>query len=64
MSRHVTNDEEDDDRCAMCVSLNLIRVSPELCLFDEIVATYANDLDYADIIANLHPPSNVALGDL
>ena len=34
-----------------CVSLNLTRVSPESCLFDEIVAAYNRDPDYADIIA-------------
>ena len=64
LSRQATDDEEDDDRCAMCVSLNLTRVSPEMCLFDEIVAAYANDTDYADIIAYLPAPSDVALGAL
>ena len=54
--------DEDDDRCAMCVSLNLTRVSPESCLFDEIVAAYNRDPDYADIIAYLRAPSDVALG--
>ena len=56
------NDDEDDDRCAMGVSLNLTRVSPGSCLFDEIVAAYNRDPDYADIIAYLRAPSDVALG--
>ena len=47
------DDDEDNDQCAMCVSLNLTRFSPESCLFDKIVATYANDPDYADIITFL-----------
>ena len=32
------DDDEDDDRCATCLSLNLTRVSSESYLFDEIVA--------------------------
>ena len=44
------------------VSLNLTRVSSESCLFDEIVAAYNSDPDYADIIAYLRAPSDVALG--
>ena len=44
------------------VSLNLTRVTPELCLFDEIVVAYANDPEYADIIAYLRTASDVALG--
>ena len=46
----------------MCVLLNLTRASPESCLFDEIVAAYNSDPDYADIIAYLRAPSGVALG--
>ena len=46
------------------MSLNLTRVTPELCLFDNIVAAYKNDPDYADIIAYLRAPSDVALGAL
>ena len=64
LRRQVTDDEEDDDRCAMYVSLNLTRFSPEMCLFDEFVAAYANDPDYSDIIAYLRAPSDVALGAL
>ena len=62
LSCQATDDEEEDDRCVMGVSLNLTRVSPELCLFDEIVADYANDPDYADIIAYLRGHSDVATG--
>ena len=64
LSRQATDDDDEDDRCATCVSLNLTRVTPELCLFDEIVAAYANDPDYADIIAYLRAPSDAALGAL
>ena len=32
VSRQVTDDDEYDDRCATCVSLNLTRVTPELRL--------------------------------
>ena len=40
LSRQATDDDEDEVRCAMCVSvsLNLTRVTFELCHFDEIVA--------------------------
>ena len=34
---------------------------PESCLFDKVVAAYASDPDYADIIAYLRAPSDVAL---
>uniref|UniRef100_A0AAV1TQ33 Reverse transcriptase domain-containing protein n=1 Tax=Peronospora matthiolae TaxID=2874970 RepID=A0AAV1TQ33_9STRA len=64
LSRQATDDVDEDNRCATCVSLNLSRVTPELCLFDEIVAAYANDPDYADIIAYLRAPSEAALGAL
>ncbi|CAI5701508.1 unnamed protein product [Peronospora effusa] len=64
LSSQATDDEEDDDRCAMCVSLNLTRVTPEPCLFDEIVAAYKGDSDYADIIEYLRAPSDAALGAL
>ncbi|CAI5730830.1 unnamed protein product [Peronospora farinosa] len=62
LSRQATDDKEDDDRCAMCVSLNLTRVTPEPCSFDEIVAAYKGDSDYADIIEYLRAPSDAALG--
>ena len=62
LNRQEGDDDEDDDRCAMCVSLNLTRASTESCLFDEIVAIYNSDPDYADIIAYLRAPSDVALG--
>ena len=62
LNRQEVDHDEDDDRCAMGVSLNLTRVSPESCLFDEIVAAYNSDPDYADIIAYLRAPSDVALG--
>ena len=61
MSRQAADDDDDDDRCATCVSLNVTRVTPELCLFDDIVAAYGNDPDYADIIAYLRASSDVAL---
>ena len=48
----------------MCVSLNRTQVSSESCLFDEIVATYTSDPDYADIIAYLHASIDVTLGAL
>uniref|UniRef100_A0AAV1TZI6 Integrase zinc-binding domain-containing protein n=1 Tax=Peronospora matthiolae TaxID=2874970 RepID=A0AAV1TZI6_9STRA len=64
LSRQATQDDNEDDRCATCVPLNLTRVTPELCLNDEIVAAYANDPDYADIIAYLRAPSDAALGAL
>ena len=47
----------------VCI-LNLIRATPELCFFDEIVAAYAHDLGYADNIAFLRAPSDVVLGAL
>uniref|UniRef100_A0AAV1UYN1 Uncharacterized protein n=1 Tax=Peronospora matthiolae TaxID=2874970 RepID=A0AAV1UYN1_9STRA len=64
LSRRATDDDDEDDECVTCVSLNLTRVTPELCLFDEAVAAYANDPDYADIIAYLRAPSDAALGAL
>ena len=64
LSRQATDDDDDDDRCATYVSLNLTRVTPELCLFDDIVAAYKYDPDYADIIASVRAPSNIALGAL
>ena len=48
----------------MCVSLYLTRVSPESCLFDEIVAAYNSDPDYAAFVYYLHAPSDAALGAL
>uniref|UniRef100_A0AAV1VC31 Integrase n=1 Tax=Peronospora matthiolae TaxID=2874970 RepID=A0AAV1VC31_9STRA len=33
-----TDDDDEDDRCATCVSLNLTRVTFEFCFFDKIVA--------------------------
>ena len=62
LSRQEVDDDEDDDRCATCVSLNLTRVSPESCLLGEVVATYTSDPDYVDIIAYLRAPSDAALG--
>ena len=38
LSRQEVDNDEDDNRCMMWVSLNLIRVSPKLCFFDEVVA--------------------------
>ena len=65
LSRHATDDDDDeDDRCSTCVSLNLTRVTPDLCLFDKIIAAYANDPDDAGIIACLRAPSDAALGYL
>lgn len=64
LSRQTADDDEDDDRCATCVALNLTRFTPELNLFDEIVAAYKNDPDYADIITYLLAPSDDALGSL
>ena len=61
LNRQEVDDNEDDDRCTMCVSLNLTRVCPESCLFDKNVAAYASDPDYAEFIAYLRGPSNVAL---
>ena len=61
LSRQEVDNDEDDDRCAKCVSLNLNRVSPKSWLFDEIVTTYANDPDYDDIIAYLCAPTDAAL---
>lgn len=45
----------------MCVLLNMIRVSPESCLFDEIVTAYNSGADYADINAYLRAPGDIAL---
>ena len=64
LSRQEVDDDEDDDRCATCLSLNLTRVSPKSCLFDEIVAAYKSDTDYADIIAYLRALSDATLGAL
>ena len=64
LSRQNIDDDEDDDRCATCVSLNMTRVSPESCLFVEIVADYASDPDYADFVSYLHAHSDAALEDL
>ena len=61
LSRQEVDNDEDDDRCATCVSLNLTCVSPKSCLFDEIVTTYANDPYYDDIIAYLCAPTDAAL---
>ena len=62
LSRQEIDDDEDDDRCATCVSLNLTRVFPESCLIDETVAAYTSDPNYADIIAYLRVSSDAALG--
>ena len=61
LSRQEVDNDEDDDRCATCVSLNLTCVSLKSCLFDEIVTTYANDPYYDDIIAYLCAPTDAAL---
>ena len=39
-------------------------VYSQLCLFDEIVAVFNSDSDYADVIAYLRAPSDVTLGAL
>ena len=49
--------------CDVCIA-EFNSGHPELCLFDEIVVAYENDPDYADIIAYLRAPSDVALGAL
>ena len=46
---------------ATCVSLNLTRGSSKSCLYDEIFPAYVSLPDYADIIAYLRAPSDVAL---
>uniref|UniRef100_A0AAV1TSL1 Uncharacterized protein n=1 Tax=Peronospora matthiolae TaxID=2874970 RepID=A0AAV1TSL1_9STRA len=61
LSRQAIDDDDEDDRCVTCVSLNLTQVTPELRLFDEIVAAYANDPVYADIMIYLRAPSDAAL---
>ena len=64
LSGQATDNDDEDDQCAMSVSLDLTLVTPELCLFDKIVLAYKNDSDYADFIAYLRAPSDVALGAL
>ena len=62
--RSALSRQEDDCRCATCVSLNQTLVSPESCFFNGVIAAYTSDSDYADIIAYLRAPSNAAQGDL
>ena len=64
LSLQVTDDSENDDRCAMVVSLYLTRITHERCLFDQNVVANENDSDHADIIAYLRSPSDGALGAL
>ena len=47
LNRQKVDDDEDDDRCATCVSLSLTRASPESFLFYKFVAAYASGPDYA-----------------
>uniref|UniRef100_A0AAV1V5P0 Integrase zinc-binding domain-containing protein n=1 Tax=Peronospora matthiolae TaxID=2874970 RepID=A0AAV1V5P0_9STRA len=61
LSCQATDDKDEDDRFATCVSLNFVRVTHELCLFDKFVAAYANDPDYADIMNYLRAPSASSL---
>ena len=61
MSRQEVDDDEDDDRCATCVLLNLTRISTKTCLFKVIVADNNGDPYHADIIAFLRAPSDVRL---
>lgn len=53
LSHQAADDDDEDGRYATCVAFDLTRVTPEICLFDEIVAANTNDPDYADIIAYL-----------
>ncbi|KAE9000911.1 hypothetical protein PF011_g13979 [Phytophthora fragariae] len=67
LGRQVIDDEdEDDDHCAVCIAsgINLTNVSPDMDLRDEIVAAYAVDVVYADIVAYLRAPSDETLGAL
>ncbi|KAE9337692.1 hypothetical protein PR003_g11886 [Phytophthora rubi] len=67
LRRQVIDDEdENDDHCAVCLAsgINLTNVSPEMDLRDEIVAAYADDAIYADIVAYLRAPSDKTLGAL
>ncbi|KAE9171268.1 hypothetical protein PF005_g27214 [Phytophthora fragariae] len=67
LCRQVVDDEdEDDDDCAVCIAsgINLTSVAPEMDLRDKIVAAYADDAVYADIVAYLRAPSDEILGAL
>ncbi|KAG6610270.1 reverse transcriptase [Phytophthora cinnamomi] len=67
LGRQVIDDkDEGDDYCAVCAAsgTNLTSVSPEMNLRDEIVAAYADDAVYANILAYLRSPSDETLGVL
>ncbi|GMF28856.1 unnamed protein product [Phytophthora fragariaefolia] len=67
LGRQVIDDEdESDDHCAVCAAsgINLTSVSAEMALRDEIVAAYADDGVYANILAYLLSPSDETLGAL
>ncbi|KAG6622099.1 reverse transcriptase [Phytophthora cinnamomi] len=62
----IDGEDEGDDHCALCAAsgINLASVSPEMDLRDEIVAAYADDAVYANILAYLRSPSDETLGAL
>ena len=49
--------------CEVCIAVP-DSISPESCLFDEGVAAYTSDPDYADIIDYMRAPNDAALGNL
>ncbi|GMF23238.1 unnamed protein product [Phytophthora fragariaefolia] len=65
-SQVIDDEDESDDHCAVCaaVGINPTSVSPEMDLRDEIVAVYADDAVYDNILAYLRSPSDGTLGAL
>ncbi|GMF17479.1 unnamed protein product [Phytophthora fragariaefolia] len=62
----IDDEDESDDHHAVCTAsgINLTSVSPEMDLRDEIVAAYADNAVYANILAYLRSPSDETLGAL
>uniref|UniRef100_H3H4F2 RNA-directed DNA polymerase n=1 Tax=Phytophthora ramorum TaxID=164328 RepID=H3H4F2_PHYRM len=59
----IDEDEDDEDHCAMCLTsgVNLMNVTPEMPLREEIAVAYNDDAVYAAILAHLLSPSDKTL---
>uniref|UniRef100_H3GBI2 Reverse transcriptase n=1 Tax=Phytophthora ramorum TaxID=164328 RepID=H3GBI2_PHYRM len=59
----IDEDEDDEDHCAMCLTsgVNLMNVTPEMPLREDIAVAYNDDAVYAAILAHLLSPSDKTL---
>uniref|UniRef100_H3H2I6 Integrase catalytic domain-containing protein n=1 Tax=Phytophthora ramorum TaxID=164328 RepID=H3H2I6_PHYRM len=59
----IDEDEDDEDHCAMCLTsgVNLMNVTTEMPLREEIAVAYNDDAVYAAILAHLLSPSDKTL---